>query len=93
VSETCGLARPAGLGKLIKVNYLLGCRIQDLPPCSIVPEPLRYPVPSYFRRDLSPTFRTAVALTSVGAIQAAPSHKAKVCIRSDVPLGPSHMLH
>jgi hypothetical protein len=44
LSKPQGLVRPEGLGKLIKFNYLMGSRTRDLPGCSTVPQPLRYPV-------------------------------------------------
>jgi hypothetical protein len=38
------LARPKGLGRLVKFNYLIGSRTRDLWAYIIVPQPLRYRV-------------------------------------------------
>jgi hypothetical protein len=45
--EPQSLLRPEGLGKLKKCIYLIGCRIRDLPACSVVPQPLRFCVLHY----------------------------------------------
>jgi hypothetical protein len=47
LSESQGLVRPQGLGKLRNFIHLIGSRTSDLPACSLVPQPLRYRV---FRR-------------------------------------------
>jgi hypothetical protein len=40
-----GIVRLEGLGKLKKSNDLIGNRIRDLPPCSIVPQPITILLP------------------------------------------------
>jgi hypothetical protein len=45
LSKPQGLVLLEGLGKLKKLNCLIGSRTHYLPSCSIVPQPLRYRLP------------------------------------------------
>jgi hypothetical protein len=58
LTEPQGLMRPEGLGKLKEFIHLIGSRTRDLPACSIMPQPLRYRVPSLLstRTELFPWY-------------------------------------
>jgi hypothetical protein len=45
LSKPQGLVRPEGLGKLKKFIHLIGTRTRDFLAYSIVPQPLRCPMP------------------------------------------------
>jgi hypothetical protein len=49
VSKGQGLVLPEGLGKLIKLRYLIGTQTRDLPASSIASQPSALPrIPLYF---------------------------------------------